>query len=441
MPRGTNPVRQGIWQCYPCLRAGTGFNGAMAVRIGCLCLALLVLCGCSLGNPARVEQCLIALAGLEPGDGRLLIKSVSGQDNVITVAFRAETTGVTGQQVCTFGGAATDIDQLDLLAVTINGQELGAGRLMFLRSHWLVGAGYDAAAKRIVRPATGIVSMEPGPGQYLQSALSALPIASAYVLLALGFALIYGITGRMNIAHGEFATIGAYAGFAGFMAGGSYSTMTGLAAGLVLALMASVSAGYTAIRSVFIPLAARQGLMLLVASVGLIIVAQEFIRITHDAREVWLPPLLSAPVALTLPPYVVTMTPMQVLVPTACAAITLGILAVIAFTRFGRAWRAVSDDPLAARFMGIDPARVLALSAMLSSGLAGTAGLAILFAYGNAGHSMGLMLSIKAMVAALIGGMGSPGGAVLGALCWSPSKLSGPSFSAEPTVTSQSSSS
>jgi branched-chain amino acid transport system permease protein len=92
------------------------------------------------------------------------------------------------------------------------------------------------------------------------------------------------------------------------------------------------------------------------------------------------------------------------------------MLAVISFTRFGRAWRAVSDDPLAARFMGIDPARILAISAMLSSGLAGTAGIAILFAYGNASHSMGLMLSIKAMVAALIGGMGSPGGAVLGAL-------------------------
>ena len=375
-----------------------------------------MLCGCSLGNPARVEQCLIALAGLEQGDGRLLIESVSGQDNVITIAYRAEATGVAGQQVCTFRGAATDLDQLDLLSVTINGQELGAGRLMFLRSHWLAGPGYDAAATRIVRPATGIVSMPPEPGKYLQSALSALPIASAYVLLALGFALIHGITGRMNIAHGEFATIGAYAGFAGFMAGGSLSTMAGLAGGLVLALIASVSAGYIVIRSVFIPLAARPGLMLLVASVGLIIVAQEFIRITHAAREVWLPPLLAAPVALTLPPYVVTMTPMQLLIATASVIITLGVLALIAFTRFGRAWRAVADDPIAARFMGIDPARILAISAVLSSGLAGLAGLAILFAYGNAGHSMGLMLSIKAMVATLIGGMGSPGAAVLGAL-------------------------
>ena len=220
----------------------------------------------------------------------------------------------------------------------------------------------------------------------------------------------------MNIAHGEFATIGAYAGFAGFMAGGSLSTVAGLAAGLAFALVASASAGYIAIRSVFIPLAARQGLMLLVASVGLILVAQEFIRITHDAREVWLPPLLSEPVALTLPPYVVTITPMQLLIAAVCAVITLCMLAVIAYTRFGRAWRAVADDPLAARFMGIDPARILTISALLSSGFAGMAGLAILFAYGNSTHSMGLMLSIKAMVAALIGGMGSPAGAVLGAL-------------------------
>ncbi|MCA3572600.1 MAG: hypothetical protein IOC86_01695, partial [Aestuariivirga sp.] len=161
------------------------------------------------------------MAGLAPGDGRLLIESVSGADNVITVAYRAEATGVAGHQVCTFAGAARDLDQLDLLAVTIDGRELGSGRLMFLRSHWLAGPGNDVAAKRIVRPATGLVSMAAGPGKYLQSALSAMPIGAAYVLLALGFALIHGITGRMNIAHGEFATIGAYAGFAGFMAGGS----------------------------------------------------------------------------------------------------------------------------------------------------------------------------------------------------------------------------
>jgi branched-chain amino acid transport system permease protein len=395
---------------------GGGFNGGVTVRFSCLGLLLIVLCGCTLGNPARVEQCLVALAGLVPGEGRLLIDGISGQDNVITIAYRDEAAGVDGRQVCTFRGAARDIDQLDLLAASLNGEELGAGRLKFLRSHWLVGPGTDAAARRIVRPSTGIVSMPAGPGRYLQSALSALPIASAYVLLALGFALIHGITGRMNIAHGEFATIGAYAGFAGFMAGGSLSALAGLGAGLVLALAASAAAGYFAIRTVFIPLAARQGQMLLVASVGLILIAQEFIRITHAARDVWLPPLLSAPVALTLPPYVVTVTPMQLLIAGASAMITAGILSLIAFTRFGKAWRAVADDPLAARFMGIDPARILAMSSVLSSGLAGTAGVAILFAYGNAGHSMGLMLSIKAMAAALIGGMGTPGGAVLGAL-------------------------
>ena len=99
------------------------------------------------------------------------------------------------------------------------------------------------------------------------------------------------------------------------------------------------------------------------------------------------------------------------------AALAVGaVFAVMRFTRFGLAWRAVADDGLAARFMGIDPARVLSVSAVMSSSLAGCAGLVILLGYGNANHSMGLMLSIKAMVAALIGGMGSPGGAVLGAL-------------------------
>ena len=76
----------------------------------------------------------------------------------------------------------------------------------------------------------------------------------------------------------------------------------------------------------------------------------------------------------------------------------------------------MADDALAARLMGIDVGEVLTVSGLVSAGLAGWAGLVILLGYGNANHSMGLMLSIKTMTAAIIGGMGSPLGAVLGAL-------------------------
>lgn len=388
----------------------------MNLRALLILLLLLPLAACATRNPARVELCLTALAGLVPGDGRIAIESVAGEEQVITVFFRDPSAARLKTLDCSFEGTAISINQLNLTDVVFDETELGPGRLTYLKSHWLTGAGNEALAARIAKPVTGFFAMPPGAGRYMQSALSALPTAAVYMLLALGFALIHGITGRMNIAHGEFATVGAHAGYMGFLAFGVITTTAGMAGAIVFALVAAAAAGFLTIRAVFIPLARQQGLMLLVASVGLILVYEETLRLSRDSREIWLPPLMSEPMALTLPPYVVTVTPMTLFIALAATGVTAAVLVLIRFSRFGKAWRAVSDDPLAARFMGIDPARILAVSAMLASGLAGLAGLFLLMAFGNATHSMGLMLSFKAMVAALIGGMGSPVGAVLGAL-------------------------
>ena len=392
------------------------FNGAVVFRLFILSLVLALLSACSLRNPARVELCLAALTGLEKGDGGLMIDDIGGGAPEIDIRYRLSGEESPNRITCEFEGSSLSLGQLDLVKLTFNGREIGPGRLTFLKSHWMTGEGADAVRMRVVRPATGYFRIGAGAGQYLQSGLSALPITAVYVLLSLGFALIHGITGRMNIAHGEFATAGAYAGFFGFMAFGTVAPQFGIAGALAFAVVAAGCAGWLTIRVVFIPLARREGLMLLVACVGLILIYEEFLRLSHASRELWLPPILSDPIALTLPPYVVTVTPMQIGIAMFAGVVVVAVIAVLRFSRFGRAWRAVSDDPLAARFMGIDPAGVLAISAVLASSLAGLAGLAILLGYGNANHAMGLMLSIKAMVASLIGGMGSPGGAVLGAL-------------------------
>ena len=378
--------------------------------------AILLLAACAGRNPARVDYCLAALAGLEAGEGKLFISRIAGENEVIDILYRRDGAEAQHGIVCRYQGSATSLGQLDLASIVFDGADLGQGRLAYLKSHWLGGEGPLAARARIVRPIAGYFTVGPAAGQYLQSGLSALPIAAVYVLLALGFALIHGVTGRMNIAHGEFATVGAYAGFMGFMAFGAVAVTLGITAAILFAIAAAGCAGWLTIRSVFLPLSRRDGQMLLVASAGLIIIYEEGVRLTHASRELWLPPILSDPIALSPPPFVVTVTLMQIAIAVFAALAVGAVFAVMRFTRFGLAWRAVADDGLAARFMGIDPARVLSVSAVMSSSLAGCAGLVILLGYGNANHSMGLMLSIKAMVAALIGGMGSPGGAVLGAL-------------------------
>jgi branched-chain amino acid transport system permease protein len=95
----------------------------------------------------------------------------------------------------------------------------------------------------------------------------------------------------------------------------------------------------------------------------------------------------------------------------------MSVLWLLARTRFGRAWRAFADDPPTAALFGIDGQRLLALTFLLAGLLAGLAGWIVAAYYGNVSFSMGAMLGLKALVAAVIGGIGSVPGAFLGGIC------------------------
>lgn len=91
-----------------------------------------------------------------------------------------------------------------------------------------------------------------------------------------------------------------------------------------------------------------------------------------------------------------------------------GLLLALGRTRLGRQWRAVADDPQVARLFGVSPQLLLAVTFALAGANAGLAGWIVAVYYGNVSFSMGLMLSLKALLAALIGGIGRIEGALLG---------------------------
>ncbi len=389
----------------------------MARSILLLLLVAFVVVACSARNPARVDYYLQALAAAEDESSLVTIDSIKGADRQVELIYQRIGQAGFHRLSCGFAGSAIQLSQLELQSIAIDDRIWGPGRTAFLKSHWLGTHMAMDGAEALRRPITrGYFSIGPEAGLYVQTALSALPIASVYVLLGLGFALVYGVTGRINIVHGELATIGAYAGYMGFFSFGAGMLGNGIVASVIFALVAAGCAGFFTMRAVFLPLARRHGQMLLVASAGLIIVYEEAVRLSHNSRELWLPPILADPIALSPPPFTVTVTPMQLVIGLFASSVTIATFLFMRLTRFGLAWRGVSDDALAAQFMGISPSRILAGSAALASSLAGLAGVALLLGYGNANHAMGLMLSVKAMVAALLGGMGSLSGAVLGAL-------------------------
>jgi branched-subunit amino acid ABC-type transport system permease component len=112
--------------------------------------------------------------------------------------------------------------------------------------------------------------------------------------------------------------------------------------------------------------------------------------------------------------FVVTVTPIALTTSASCLIAALALIAVMRRSRFGRAWRACADDPLAAALFGIDRDLVFLQTFSLASLLAGLAGCVIAIYYGSVGYAGGIVLGLKSLVAAIAGGIGSVPGALLG---------------------------
>jgi branched-chain amino acid transport system permease protein len=319
---------------------------------------------------------------------------------------------------CGFGGTTFERDRLDLVAVEIDGKPIGHGRLTFLR-RFLAEAG----------PAETAPSPQRSPGlsaaaaYALQQLINALALAAVYALLATAYSLIYGLTGRINLAFGEIAVLGAYGaigGVAATVALGIADPIAGLA--LALAIAAAMAGGWSLLvgRAVVAPLHARHrlGQPILIATAAVALTLSEFMRLTQGARERWAPPVFNQPLTLaSAENFAVTVTPMQIAVALLGLAAASAVLVLLGRTRFGRAWRAFADDPGTAALLGVNGDRLFAATFLLAGLLAGLAGWIVAAHYGNVSFSMGAMLGLKALVAAVVGGIGSVPGAFLGGVC------------------------
>ena len=317
---------------------------------------------------------------------------------------------------CGFGGTTFERARLELVAVETDEGVLGEARLLYLKRFWLSEAEREGVTPP---PPQYLPEFSAATAYALQQLVNAIALAAVYALLATAYSLIYGLVGRINLAFGEIAVLGAYGAIGGVAAAvalGISDAITGLALAFVLA--AGISAGWSVLigRVVIEPLHARHrlGQPILIATAAVALSVQEFLRISQGARERWTPPAFNEPIALArAQDFVVTVTPMQIVVACLGLAAAGGVLVLLGRTRFGRAWRAFADDPAAAALFGVDGRRLLASTFLL----AGLAGWIVAAYYGNISFSMGAILGLKALVAAVVGGIGSVPGAFLGGLC------------------------
>nr|WP_256515493.1 hypothetical protein [Alsobacter ponti] len=254
----------------------------------------------------------------------------------------------------------------------------------------------------------------------VQQVLSGLPQAGVYSLLAAAYSLIYGLVGRIVFGFGELAAIGGYACLIGVVLAVQFgwpSPLAGLAIAGVMAICAAVLHGIVLGRRVVAPLLPGPGLPILIATTGAMLAGAEYLRLAQGNDLRWIPPVLNGPISLLRSGgFVTTVTPGALVVTGVSLAAALALTALLRFSGFGRAWRAFADDPATAALFGVDPLRIFIATFGLAAGLAGLAGLVTSAYYGGVGYGAGLGLGLKALTAAVLGGIGSVGGGLLGGL-------------------------
>jgi branched-chain amino acid transport system permease protein len=252
---------------------------------------------------------------------------------------------------------------------------------------------------------------------FLQQIINGLVLGSMYALIALGYTMVYGIINLINFAHGEVLMVGALTSWTIIV--WMQDAMPGtpgwliLLISLLIAFIVCGALNFAIEKIAYRPLRNAPKLAPLITAIGMSILLQTL------AMMIWKPNYKSFPTLLPAEPLqlggaVITVTQIFILGAT---AVSLSILMyVVHYTRLGRAMRATAENPRVAGLMGVRPDTVISATFVIGAILAALAGVMYASNYGTAQHTMGFLPGLKAFTAAVFGGIGNLGGAVLGGI-------------------------
>ena len=241
--------------------------------------------------------------------------------------------------------------------------------------------------------------------QIISQLVNGLQSGSIYALVALGYSMVYGIILLLNFAHGDIIMVGAYVVFYAMT---SFS-LHPLAA-VLLAVIACTLLGTVIEKVAYTPLRSAPRLSLLITAIGVSFLLENGAQLVFGAGAKNVPTFIEGGIQVG-GVYLGYVSVVTILVSVA-SMIVLTFL--VQKTKLGKAMRAVSEDMGAAQLMGISLNRTISFSFAVGSALAGIGSVLYVSAYPQASPTMGSMLGLKAFVAAVLGGIGSIPGAMIG---------------------------
>ncbi len=249
---------------------------------------------------------------------------------------------------------------------------------------------------------------------FFELLFSGLTRGSIYALIALGYTMVYGIIGLINFAHGEIYMIGAFTA----LVVSSVLSIYGLPflAILVLTVLAATvwaaAYGFTVERLAYRPLRNAPRLSPLISAIGMSIFLQNFVLLAQTSDFQPFPTLI--PQFAFMEPYAAIIGSTDLVILTVAALMMILLTLTIKYTRIGQAMRATAQDQKMALLVGINVDKIISITFIIGSALAAIGGLLIASHIGQINCSIGFIAGIKAFTAAVLGGIGSIPGAVLG---------------------------
>ena len=256
---------------------------------------------------------------------------------------------------------------------------------------------------------------------FLQQLINGITLGAIYGLIAIGYTMVFGIIGMVNFAHGDVFMVSSFIALVAFLILtawlGVSSFVLALIVMLVVAMILTSLVNWTIERLAYRPLRGSFRLAPLISAIGMSIFLMNFVQVTQGPRNKSVPSLIDGVIVITeRGGYEVTLSYKQIVIWLVTAILLAAFWYLVAKTSLGRAQRACEQDQKMAALLGINVDRTISVTFIIAAALAAVAGTMYLMYYGVVSFAEGFTPGVKAFTAAVLGGIGSLPGAVIGGL-------------------------